>query len=219
MVTADLGYINATAACRPRLQLLELPKSRTPCAAIIIAAKADCSLSPSPSTPSPASTRQSPAATCECSSRWTATSTSPPLSQQHRRLGVGPLFPEVRQLSYLGAVLYGGYSLPPPWSGDPSHLVIRRDCRHFGHLAGASCQALYRHACSSSRVSLYSFFISKVGHTTQSGTAARRHYQLTLTPAMIPRTKTFYETYNLPQWPSAPGRHTGFFFQGFPAAS
>ena len=25
MVTADLGYINATAACRPRLQLLELP--------------------------------------------------------------------------------------------------------------------------------------------------------------------------------------------------
>ena len=59
-------------------------------------------------------------------------------------------------VSYLGAVLYGAYSLPPPWSGDPSHLVIRRDCRHFGHLAGASCQALYRHACSSSRVSLFS---------------------------------------------------------------
>ena len=34
--------------------------------------------------------------------------------------------------------------------------MIRRDCRHFGHLAGASCQALYRHACSSSRVSLFS---------------------------------------------------------------
>ena len=35
--------------------------------------------------------------------------------------------------------------------------------------------------------------------------------------------KTFYETYNLPQWPSAPGAHThthththtGFFFKGF----
>ena len=46
--------------------------------------------------------------------RWAAISTSPPLPQQHRRLGVGPLFPEVRQLSYLGAVLYGAYSLPLP---------------------------------------------------------------------------------------------------------
>ena len=124
--------------------------------------------------------------------RWAAISTSPPLPQQHRRLGVGPLFPEVRQLSYLGAVLYGAYSLSLP-----------RACRldvgplGFGHLAGASVRPAKRY----------------IG--TLAAAVAYHSHQLLHSSYIPTRLSARHTTsHNGP----AHLADTRVFFQGFPAA-